>query len=447
MAPRAVEHADEHGETVGKALKRRGLIAGAAALVAGMAAARTAESVAAGTDGDVILGFPNSTTVGYTTVQNANNSDGHAALVGVRSLSATLFPYAVDSGIQGISDLVNAVGVQGVCNAAFGVGVVGESDSYYGVEGYTNTGIGVVGSVSGGGVGTSNIGVLGQVGSSQPNTIAVYGQNRATGTNSVGVIGQSDPATGIGTKGISAAGTPVVGSVEGSGSGSNGHAAVLGKGTAGPGVQGQSASGHGLIGYTTATDGHAALIGYAQTAGAVGLIGVAPGSAGHWAGVFYGDVHVNGTASAPVHTAVAKLPSDGTYRSLYSTTSPEAWVEDFGRGTLAGDKADIKLDANFAALVHTDDYHIFVTAHGPQHLHIEQQNATGFRVVATAIGGAVGGPKPAEGGGTFAWRVVAKRKDITGERLAKVAVPSALKAVTPFAVPETPEPKPPSKKP
>jgi hypothetical protein len=42
---------------------------------------------------------------------------------------------------------------------------------------------------------------------------------------------------------------------------------------------------------------------------------------------------------------------------------------------------------------------------------------------------------------------VAKRKDIAGARLAKVAPPPLMKPVTPFAVPETPEPKPPSKKP
>jgi hypothetical protein len=113
---------------------------------------------------------------------------------------------------------------------------------------------------------------------------------------------------------------------------------------------------------------------------------------------------------------------------------------------LAVDRADITLDSDFAALVHVEHFHVFVPTQGPQQPHIARQSATEFSVVAIAIGDAAGGPKPAEGGGTFSWRVVAKRKDIVGERLAKVA-PPPLQPVKAFTVPEPPAAKPPTKKP
>ena len=293
-----------------------------------------------------------------------------------------------------------------------------------------------------------------RVGYTLPNSAQLYGSAQAgTGAyglsaTGIGLLGQSDAATGRGVKGQSDAGFPLIGTVTGA---ANGNAALLGLGTAGPGVQGQSTGGHGTVGTITSSDGtHAAVLGYVQPGGnAFGVRGSIPAGATGLAGVFDGDVTVNGALrvyGSPKSAAV-KHPNDNTYRLLYCVESPESWFEDFGEGTLAGNKADITLDPDFAALVHVDDYHVFVTAHGPQHLHIAQQSATGFSVVATTIGGAAGGPKPAEGGGTFAWRVVAKRKDIAGERLAKVAPPPPLQPVKAFTVPETPTAKPPTTKP
>jgi hypothetical protein len=128
--------------------------------------------------------------------------------------------------------------------------------------------------------------------------------------------------------------------------------------------------------------------------------------------------------------------------------SPEGWFEDFGEGTLAGGKADVKLDADFAALVDTSTLHVFLTPHEPQHLHVPQRTASGFSVVATASGTtSAGGPKRPDGVGTFSYRVVAKRKDITNERLAKVAALTTPKVPTAFADRETPVAKPPEVKP
>jgi hypothetical protein len=62
-----------------------------------------------------------------------------------------------------------------------------------------------------------------------------------------------------------------------------------------------------------------------------------------------------------------------------------------------------------------DDYHVFVTVYNQHNdLMVSDQTATGFRVQA----------KDDTSAGRFSWRVVAKRKDIVGERLAKVMIPT-----------------------
>lgn len=53
------------------------------------------------------------------------------------------------------------------------------------------------------------------------------------------------------------------------------------------------------------------------------------------------------------------------------------------------------------------------------------------------------GKKAGDVSGTFSYRVVAKRKDVKGERLAKVPLPPDVKPPTAFAVPEAPSTKPP----
>lgn len=236
-----------------------------------------------------------------------------------------------------------------------------------------------------------------RIGYTLPGSAAVYGNAQAgvgaygLSASGVGVLGQGDAAGGVGVKGASVSGTGVAGQATDA---ANAHARVLGLGTKGPGVQGQSDGYYGLVGFTNATDGHSALIGYANAAGGIGLIGNAPGGAfgGGLAGVFNGDVTINGALrvyGSPKNAAV-KHPADGSYRLLYCEESPESWFADYGRGTLAGGKAEIKLDPDFAKLIHTDDYHVFVTAEGPQQLYVSQRTAAGFTVTALP-GGTTGG--------------------------------------------------------
>jgi hypothetical protein len=409
------ERTDEHTREQGKAVKRRGILAAAGAVVAGIAAQRASQPVGAtsggGPDGPLVMGSnfgsgvsPNTVSRLTLQVPTGTWSGSTAAMFGVDA--------AVAGNAPADTTALYAVGKGG------GAGLIGTT-------GITPTNVTAL-----------NAGVHG-LGSAGKN--GVYGLSDAA--SGIGVIGKS--GAGVGVKGVSDTGSPLIGQAVALW---NTNAGALGIGTAGPGVQGQSSTGHGLIGYTTATDGHAALIGYAQAAGSVGLIGVAPGNAGHWAGVFYGDVQVNGTSSAPV-AGTAALHPDGTRRLLQGVASPEGWFEDFGAGTLVNGTAEVKLDPEFAALVDTSTLHVFAMPEGPLHLHVSQKGPVGFTVVGTplAVAGGPKAPTQAPGGG-FAWRVVAKRKEGGAARLAKLAATPALKPVTPITVPEAPTPNPPATK-
>jgi hypothetical protein len=56
-------------------------------------------------------------------------------------------------------------------------------------------------------------------------------------------------------------------------------------------------------------------------------------------------------------------------------------------------------------------------------LHVNRQTPTGFSVDAVPVGAAANREPDSTVAGTFSWRVVAKRNDIQGERLATVTTP------------------------
>jgi len=145
----------------------------------------------------------------------------------------------------------------------------------------------------------------------------------------------------------------------------------------------------------------------------------ASGVAGSVAGLFYGDVNVTGTLTATVKHAVVPFP-DGQHRLLYCMEAPEPWFEDFGEERLVGGKAEEQIDPHFAMVTDLSAYHVFLTPHGNTNgLHLTNRGATGFTVEEHNGG---------ESNLTFSYRIVAKRKDIVGERFPK------------FVVRETPEP-------
>ena len=467
MTQRAVGHADERDATAGTTMRRRGILTAAAAALAGIVATQANEPVRAtgggGPDGNLVLGS--------NSVNNTANTAGQPTYLfntagGTPSVGSFYF------GDAFLAASVSGAGVIG--RSSTGVGVDGLSDKFHGIIGQTGTGsthagiagfgagtgtFGVIGNGAGGGGSTSGavgvqgqnaqFGVVGMV-SNDANTIAVQGNNQSTGTGGIGVQGVADLASGIGVIGASSAGVgvkgaatfgfPIVGQVVGP---TSLNAGVLGVGTAGPGVQGQSNGGHGLVGTTFATDGvHAALIGVVQPgSNAIGVRGSVSAGAVGYAALFDGDVIINGALrvfGSPKNAAI-KHPSDNTYRLFYCMESPESWFEDFGEGRVVGGRGEVKLDGDFAAFVHTDNYHVFLTPKGDCNgLYVVDQTPAGFSV-REVKGGANTLP--------FSYRVVAKRKDIAGERLAKVAPPPPMKPVVPFTVPETTEPKPPAKKP
>jgi hypothetical protein len=91
------------------------------------------------------------------------------------------------------------------------------------------------------------------------------------------------------------------------------------------------------------------------------------------------------------------------------------------------------------------DYHVFVTEHDDhQHLIVRDRMMTGFAVEADADIAELKGKTVQDVSGTFSWRVVAKRKDITAERLATVTIPP--EPTLPPPVPDVSAPTPPPRR-
>lgn len=131
---------------------------------------------------------------------------------------------------------------------------------------------------------------------------------------------------------------------------------------------------------------------------------------------FLGDVRVSGNFTVFGGQKNAAVPHpDGTHRVMSCMESPESWFEDFGEAQLVKGRAEVKLDPDFAALVHTHDYHVFVSAYGDSKgLYVSDRTKHGF-IVRENQGGAsnVG----------LSYRIAARRKDTPMHRLPKVEAP------------------------
>jgi hypothetical protein len=204
---------------------------------------------------------------------------------------------------------------------------------------------------------------------------------------------------------------------------------VHGGSTHGYGVEAVSADGVGLYALSTDSDGiwaitenrgggSRAVNAQAENNG-TGIFGVSYGKRGisqtGFAGKFWGQVLVQGRLVVTGTKSAAVAHPDGSHRLLYSLESPESWFEDFGEGKLSRGRGQVKLNADFAALVSTDSYHVFLTPKGDSNgLYVSQQSRSGFEV------------REQKGGKstlTFSYRVVAHRKDTQGRRLERVAIP------------------------
>jgi hypothetical protein len=242
-------------------------------------------------------------------------------------------------------------------------GVVGSSDSRHGVIGASNGLMGVYG------VSTNNVGVVGVAGAQGPVPALV---------NIAGVVGSSDQQAGI-----------------------------IG-----------TSNGIGVYGYCGNAD---------STKSGIGIYGRADRALPlNYAGAFEGNVSINGaltvggdlalldsTVAAKIKNAVVPFP-DGTRRVLHCMESPEHWFEDFGASKLRRGRTVVRLDANFAKVINSRDYKVFVTPEGDCRGLYVRKSAASFEVREF-------------GGGTssiaFSYRIVGRRKDIKNhQRFAKIDV-------------------------
>jgi hypothetical protein len=189
-------------------------------------------------------------------------------------------------------------------------------------------------------------------------------------------------------------------------------AGVYGAANSRPGVIGFSKTGNGVVGLSETSS--PAVFGFSTEN--IGVVGKT-NNADSLAGLFDGNVLVNGALTANVKNAVVAFP-DGTERVLHCMESPEHWFEDFGTGRLTNGRTIVNLDADFAKVVELKEYHVFVTPEGDCHgVCACNKTTTGFEV------------RELQGGTSnvaFSYRIVARRKDIKAhQRFAKVTRPPA----------------------
>ena len=140
-------------------------------------------------------------------------------------------------------------------------------------------------------------------------------------------------------------------------------------------IQGASNGNVGVLGTSNSSIG-----GFFASGTSTGLYATGPASG--FAARFDGPVLVNGNFTAIGGSKSAAVPHpDGTHRRLYCVESPESWFEDFGREQLANGRAQVRLDPDFNALVHSDNYHVFLTPDGDTNgLYVSDRNPNGFEV-------------------------------------------------------------------
>ena len=438
-----------------------------------------ASTISSGSNRTALIGWgpPSGTGVyGTATAATPNALSGDVGVLGYAQTTGVLGQAA--GGIISDSDgsiLVASAGVAGI--SPQGIGVHGSSSAGFGVLGQDNSGTGVLGSAtSGTGVGGQSTGGVGVSGKSTSSP-GVTGNSQTaqgvfgTSVASAGVVGLSTSGTGV--RGRTVSGIGVIGEsqqsmgVYGSANGqpgvrgdSNTHHGVMGMSTSGTGVMGWSTQGSsGVYGYSDKKYGVWAHtvngIGlYADSATRIGVLGwqtansTAPGAGvvglsetgfgviarstsgvalyatatGNLAARFDGDVQINGALSVVGGTKSAVVRhSDGSHRQLYCMESPESWFEDFGEARLRNGSAKVTLDREYALLVRTGTYQVFLTSYGPVHLYVHKRTRDSFEV--RALPAADG--KSAQAA-RFGYRIVALRKDVSAPRLAKVKLAKAV---------------------
>lgn len=363
-----------------------------------------------------------------TTTANAFVANGPAA-IGLEA-RPSFRPHWFKFGVLGVGHTAGVIGATNDVTTAIppavnlSAAVWGVSYLSYGVRGESQaTGVSGVGNVGPGvdGFSNHNSGVSGIV-EVAPSVIPPAGFDLRAGVsgqseNYPGLVGfstnregsQGLSANGVGVLGVAGAQGPVPALVN--------IAGVVGSSDQQTGVIGTS-KGIGVYGFCGNAD---------PTKSGIGVYGRADRAfPKNYAGAFEGNVSINGaltvggdlalldsTVVAKVKNAVVPFP-DGTQRVLHCMESPEHWFEDFGASKLRRGRTVVKLDANFAKVINSRDYKVFVTPEGDCRGLYVRKSAASFEVREL-------------GGGTssiaFSYRIVGRRKDIKNhQRFAKIDV-------------------------
>jgi hypothetical protein len=268
------------------------------------------------------------------------------------------------------------------------------------------------------GTSTTNNGVFGLSGQAGN---GVYGESGSGN----GVLGQATNG-GNGVQGLTTSGTGVFGSA-GAGTG------VFGTSVSGAGVAGSSANNNAVFGDASAAGNGV----FARTVNGNGLVAQATG--GGNAASFFGSVIVNGnfTVAPGFAKSGAVTFADGSVRRLYATEAPESWFEDYGEARLVNGRARVSVPADFAQAVNTSlPYYVFTESLSTdvEALAVTVRAPDYFEVQANGKGTVEG---------SFAYRIVARRKDVAGPRFERVTLPAAPATAALDAAAHTPQlPKP-----
>jgi hypothetical protein len=332
--------------------------------------------------------------------------------------------YGADAGLSGVAGSEGPAQQNSYSRAA---GVMGSSNDATGVAGASLRRVGVYGQLEDENNDMPDpplvpTGLLAGVFGAAAAEPGVMGFSRA------GDGMQAASFTGIGLRAVSFFG-PGVHSISGDFSGVTGISGTQGPPVANPnvpnaaGVFGSSANRPGVIGTSNTQVG---VVGFSNVVGVFGQAGSPAGLAG----LFQGNVAVNGTLSATVKNAVLPFP-DGTQRVLHCVESPDHWFEDFGIAKLKNGRATVTLDPDFAKVVTTSDYHIFTTPGADcRGLYVRRKNARSFEVRELQDG---------TSNVTFSYNIVARRKDIKRHR--RFARIDARLPVLPTPTPRKPGPR------
>jgi hypothetical protein len=410
-------------------IKRRGILAAAGAVVAGIVAKQAAQPVAAGNGSFLVLGNTNTATLGTVLtvtgdtssglIVDSTDGSGIAAIgggsggftAGVRGSGTTWG--VTGTGPTGVYGGGVATGVYGTASGVFSAGVQGTS------TGSDGTGVSGTGRFGVGGGGTS-VGVLGTATAS--GATGVEGDGMDAGPGVVGTSGSGPGVSGASTSGVG----------------------VSGFSMSGIGVYGTSSNNYGVLGMSTKV-GYAGLTGITTTPAVPAFAGGSSTPSAN-AAQFAGGVYVNCTTVAGgqfvVNPMSAKFGTvqhaDGSLRLMASMEAPESWAVDIGAGKITSGTGQVTLDSDFAAVIVGNTYHVVLTPGGESNgLYVTNKTGQGF-----AVHEQHSGTSTVE----FTWVVYAHPRNQKSERLKKFEAPAPLKLDIP-KVPGPPKPSEPLKLP